>query len=101
MIFLLAAALLTASPAIQATDYEDLVCSYDWPCDQALKVMHCESKGYARAFSLNNYGLFQINGIHRARVQGNVESLYDPETNVRVAYAIWSEQGWRPWGCRP
>jgi soluble lytic murein transglycosylase-like protein len=42
-------------------------------------------------------GLFQINSVHASRVRGNLDSLYDPETNVRVAYAIWSEQGWSPW----
>ena len=28
------------------------------------------------------------------------ESLLDPDVNLRVAYEIWSEQGWRPWACK-
>jgi hypothetical protein len=44
-----------------------------------------------------DYGLFQINSVHAAKVGGNLEKLKDPETNVKVAFQIWQEQGWRPW----
>ena len=81
-------------------DYRDLVCSFDWPCEKAIRVMFCESRYDPQAYSQGNYGLYQINAIHRARVGGDLQSLYTPSVNIAVAYAIWSEQGWRPWGCR-
>lgn len=61
-----------------------------------------ESHGDPSASHLNtngtiDRGLFQINSIHIARVDGNLAALFDPATNVRVAYAIYSEQGWCPW----
>lgn len=80
--------------------YEDLVCSYAWPCDQAMRVMLCESRGNPLANGAGNRGLFQINSVHARRVGGDLEALFDPEVNVAVAFQIWSEQGWRPWGCR-
>ena len=80
----------------------ELVCSYRWSCQEALRVMHCESRGDPLAASAGgDRGLFQINPVHRARVGGNLSRLHDPETNVAVAWAIYSEQGWRPWACRP
>jgi hypothetical protein len=30
-------------------------------------------------------------------VGGNLQALYNAETNVRVADAIYSEQNWCPW----
>lgn len=42
-------------------------------------------------------GCAQLNSIHRARVGGNIDAFYDAKTNVTVAYAIYSEQGWCPW----
>lgn len=65
-----------------------------------MAVMWCESKGDPRAYNANNYGLMQINSIHQRRVNGDLQSLYDPEVNIRVAFQIWTEQGWAPWGCR-
>ena len=74
-----------------------LVCTYDWPCHQALAVMRCESTDNPHAYAAGNYGLFQINAIHARRVRGGLDALYDPRENVRVAHEIWREQGWRPW----
>jgi hypothetical protein len=44
-----------------------------------------------------DYGCFQINSIHRKRVAGNLNALYDAQTNVQIAGAIYSEQGYCPW----
>ncbi len=40
-----------------------------------------------------DHGVFQINSVHLARVQGNAEKLLDCKTNINVAYDIYSEQG--------
>lgn len=81
--------------------WRPMVCAYDWPCEQALSVMWCESTGNPRAESGGNIGLFQINRIHSGMVGGDASRLYDPATNVRIAHEIWVGSGWRPWGCRP
>ena len=97
-----------ATPAPPTDGLEAIVCSYSWPCDQALDVARCES-GVDRAGRLDgifatsgsSYGVFQLNGIHARRFPGFWEKWMDPATNVAWAYQIWSEQGWRPWSCRP
>lgn len=82
--------------------YDDLVCSYSWPCSQALRVMACESTNNPAAYNAGQYGLFQVNyPYHASRVGGDPNVLFDPEINVAVAHAIWREQGWRPWACKP
>ena len=87
--------------AMPRTEIDALVCTYSWPCDQALRVMWCESGGRAWAIGRGvNYGLFQINQVHASRFGGFWETWMDPATNISWAYQIWSRQGWRPWGCR-
>lgn len=80
--------------------YEDLICGYSWDCAKAYRVMWCESKGDPMAYSAGNHGLYQLNSVHAGRVGGDITAFYDPEINVRVAYSIFTEQGWGPWGCR-
>ena len=77
--------------------WRGLVCAYGWPCDEALAVLWCESRGDPSAVSPDgqNIGLFQLNLIH---------GYYPgPEENVAKAYAIWLDYGghWTAWACRP
>jgi soluble lytic murein transglycosylase-like protein len=84
----------------EAIAWKPLIAKY-FPSDQvnnAIKIVNAESGGNTNVLSpTRDRGLFQINAIHIGRVNGNLEALFDPETNVKVAYAIWSEQGWGPW----
>jgi soluble lytic murein transglycosylase-like protein len=87
------------SPAQQ---WEPLVARYPWPVAEALSVLRCESEGDAAAYRDGNYGLFQINAIHAWRVGGDLSALFDPATNVRVAFEVWRDNaGWGPWACEP
>lgn len=62
----------------------------------------CESTMRPNAVSPGGHlGLFQLSPIHSSRVGGDSTLFLDPEINTATAYAIWSEQGWRPWACRP
>jgi len=83
--------------AAEGRPYEDLICSYPWDCQKAYRIMLCESTANPRALAGGNYGLMQINAIHSAMVGGDLNALYDPETNVRIAYALYSASGWQPW----
>lgn len=60
--------------------------------------MFCESSGNPNAYAAGNFGLMQINGIHSVLVGGDPSVFYDPETNVAMAYRLYSERGWQPWG---
>lgn len=74
-----------------------------WPQhlhDDAAQLIECESNGNTRAYNGSDpfggsRGLFQINGVHRARYAG--QDIHDPVVNARVAYAIYREQGRNAW----
>jgi len=84
------------------TDIEAIICSYPWPCHEALAVAWCESRFDPQAIGGDNYGLFQVNAVHAGRVRGDLRSLLEPHTNTRVAYAIYIDNaGWGPWACQP
>lgn len=60
-------------------------------------IAHRDNAGLNRDGSVD-YGLMQINSIHADMVGGDLESLRDPEVNIRVAYSL-SRGGtdWTPW----
>lgn len=98
------------TPAAPNLDLPALICAYAWPCDEALRVVYgsatCpngESGGKLDAVSDDgqNLGPFQLNVVHAGRVGGDPGRLLDPATNVRIAFELYSEQGWRPWACKP
>jgi hypothetical protein len=85
-----------------AGSLEALICSYAWPCQEALHVKWCESRGNWDTIGGGaNYGGFQINAVHARRFPDFWESWMDPAKNTAWAFQLWSEQGWRPWACRP
>ncbi len=69
----------------------------------AVRIATCESNLNPRAVSpTNDHGLFQINYIHRSRVNSmgySWSQIYDPYVNARVARSLYNESGWRPWTC--
>lgn len=85
---------------------------YDWDHNIAFAICMAEAKkdadhpyGIARwnNAGLNNngsvdYGLMQINSIHADMVGGDLEQLYKPEVNMKIAYSL-SRGGtdWTPW----
>lgn len=72
----------------------------------AIGVAHCESRLNPRAISAGggNWGLFQINQVHKQRVTSMGyawDQLLDPRVNALVARSIFDDSGWAPWACRP
>lgn len=68
--------------------------------DNAYQVMMAESGGNPNAANdqvpqrERSFGLFQINtNVHPL----TREQAMDPETNIRYAAQLYSQQGWRPW----
>ena len=76
-----------------------LISGYPWPQEQAIAVARCENRELDPSIisDTGDYGIFQINEVHAARVAGDLSRLLIAEVNVRVAYEIWSEEGWVPW----
>jgi hypothetical protein len=69
--------------------------------DEALAVARCESHFQASEVNwLGATGVFQIRRMHNWRVKKvHGKDLLDPMTNVRVAYSLMKDEGWRPWVC--
>jgi hypothetical protein len=92
-----------ALPALPLS-IEALICSYDWPCSEALSVMYCESSGAPNAYNAISgaSGLYQLVQRYHGWRLGEGESFFDASTNVRITHELWSEQGFEPWrSCRP
>lgn len=106
-----ALALVALVLAVSACSHEDLVrIAFEGegatPAqqEQAVQVARCESGMNYQAISPGggNWGLFQINRVHAAKVNGMGyawDEMLLPWQNAVVAAQIWSEQGWRPWSC--
>lgn len=66
----------------------------------AAAVALAESSGNEVATHTNrngstDYGLWQINSVHRDLLAG--KNWRDPATNAQLAYAVWKGSGWRAW----
>jgi hypothetical protein len=71
--------------------------------NDALAVAQCESGLDAGAVSNGNYGLFQINAVHKGLVASmgySWDQILDPGVNTAVAKRLYDEQGWGPWSCK-
>lgn len=78
--------------------YRDLFNQYDWPVSTAIAICEAESGGNTHALSpTEDYGLMQINQVHADMVDEDLTKLYDPATNIQVAYRIYSARGWSAW----
>lgn len=77
----------------------DIICSYPWGCETAIRVFSCESELQPDAISYNgsSYGVAQIWKGHAWRFPGFWERWMIPEVNIGWAYELWGEQGWEPW----
>lgn len=74
--------------------WRPIIAKYPWPVEEAMLTMSRESGGNPNAVSAtDDHGLFQIhNGLSNYG-----PAIYDPETNVRIAYGMYASRGWRPW----
>jgi len=88
-------------PFSPATDIERIVCSFAWPCGQALSVMWCESGGRPWAVSPDGHrGLFQLATGWATNNPDYWTSWMDPWWNAATAFNAWAKKGWQPWSCR-
>lgn len=81
--------------------YRSLVQQYDWDTRIALAIMEAESSCNPDAANFNtngstDRGLFQVNSVHLSKV-AHPAQLFDPATNIRVAYSVYQGSGWEAW----
>ena len=93
-------------PNLSDKQYYDLIKQYSWNIDTAYEIMKCESSGNPEAVNWKDkhrgcngsFGLFQVGCVHIGPYNiTNHKELYDPETNIAVAYEVWKSQGWNAW----
>lgn len=80
---------------------EDLIRAI-WPDDlenRALQIAWRESRYQPGVTSSTGccHGVFQIHEIHLRWLHLTVDQLFDAETNIRAAYALYQRDGWAPW----
>lgn len=87
------------APQPQGCDaYRSTFSQYSWNVNTAIAICKAESGGNTHALSpTKDYGLMQINSVHADMVSGDLSKLYDPTTNIQVAYRVYLSQGWRGW----
>lgn len=78
--------------------YRKVFDSYAWNVNTAIAICKAESNGNTNAISPSqDRGLMQINAIHADMVNYNLNALYNPVTNISVAYRVYLSQGWYGW----
>lgn len=89
----------TTTASAGCEQYRSAVSEYDWNANIAMAVMKAESGCNPNAANHNDhhgqcvgsFGLMQLACLH-------TDNPRNPSENIRVAYQIYSRQGWQPWG---
>ena len=88
----------TPAPTQGCEAYRPLIEQYDWDNRIAMAVMQAESGCNPNAHSPTaDRGLMQVNAVHADMVDYDLDRLFNPNTNVSVAYRIYLSQGWHGW----
>lgn len=80
-----------------------MVNNYDWDTATARAVCLAESNGNPNAYNGSNYngsndaGLMQINSIHVTSGLIGDQERFNPELNMKAAYAIYKGSGFKAW----
>lgn len=81
----------------------EIASNYDWDYRTAYAICMAESRGNPNAYNGNNYngtndaGLMQINSIHVASGLIGDKERFNPELNMKAAYAIYKGSGFKAW----
>lgn len=93
-------AVIRPAAVIGPVDYDALFQKYfgaEWKIAKAICMAESGLNPLAMSRT-NDYGVCQINQVHRRRVGGDLTRLFDPETNIRVAADIRRDNGgFHPW----
>ncbi len=91
-------------PPVRNAALRDLICSFSWACETALRIIECESRFDPEAVSYDgeDFGLMQLNAETWAPIfPGFWDRWMEPEWNVRTGYEIYKRAGYSfvPWEC--
>jgi hypothetical protein len=90
-------------PVNKQTIVEKIRAKFGGSAPTAIAVAMCESGIRNEAEGHNtdgstDYGVFQINSVHRAKVGGDLSKLHNVDINIQVAYQIsGGGSNWNPW----
>lgn len=109
----------SSAPEWRCDEWVDTAVAVGWPEEQLPKLSYAvyrESRCDADAHNtddptrIGSLGLIQINGfwclpsqywpdgwLQTHGILDDCDELFDPETNLRAALAIWENSGWGPW----
>jgi hypothetical protein len=91
-------------PTVGYSALGEIVAVYDWPLNEAFRIVQCESRWNAAAVSWNgtSYGLWQIWEGHAWRWPNFWENWDDPVKNTEMAWEIYkrADYSFSPWDCR-
>jgi hypothetical protein len=78
-------------PSMGVEQWRELICAYDWPCQEALAIVATESGGDANARNAASgaCGLFQLLPCACIEPGCNVAHAYAKWVNSRSFYAHW------------
>lgn len=96
----------TISGNLVFTDYDHIISKYDWDSRLMKAIFYAESQLKPNAVNAKDrhkgcsgsYGIAQIGCVWFGKHGLNWDNWNDPETNIRVAYEIYKEQGLNAWG---
>jgi len=93
----------TPTPTQKEAIIAEIVRVFGEEAPNAFNVLFCENRGL-RPDAINHnrngstdHSIFQINSIHTKRFGDKFKT--DWKENIRVAYVLQQEQGWRIWSC--
>ncbi|MDA3815649.1 MAG: transglycosylase SLT domain-containing protein [Patescibacteria group bacterium] len=92
---------LVLSSKVSYNGYLGLLKRYDnWNADLMYEIMKCESNFNRKAVGdtetmYSSYGLLQIRNLPSRNYK--VETLFNPEENIRIANEIFGSQGYGAW----
>lgn len=70
-----------------------------WDAEQVVWLAQKESSYRPDVINTKGpwYGLLQIGEAEGRQYGATPDQLLEPETNIRVGYALWQARGWQPW----
>jgi soluble lytic murein transglycosylase-like protein len=93
--------------------FRPIISQYDWDVRIAMAIMQAESTTNKHGVSVpcdptadntglntdgtNDKGLMQVNSIHVTSGLIGDEERFNPEANIKAAYAIYRGGGWQRW----
>jgi len=109
----------SSAPEWRCDEWVDTAVAVGWPEEQLPKLSYAvyresrcdpDAQNTDDPTRIGSLGLIQINGfwclpsqywpdgwLQTHGILDDCDELFDPETNLRAALAIWENSGWGPW----